>query len=57
MTGPRRGLTSPLLCGHTGPMDFDAFFDLQRLAGHAAPVAAGMFFHAAIQVCVQEQHR
>ncbi len=57
MTVPRRGLTSPVLCGHTGPMDFDAFFDLQCLAGHAAPVAAGMFVHAAIQACVQEQHR
>ena len=57
MTCRPPGLTLSVVCGHTGPMDFDAFFDLQCLAGHAAPVAAGMFFHAAIQACVQEQHR
>jgi hypothetical protein len=38
-------------------MDFDALFDLQCLTGLVAPVAAGLFLHAAIQACVQEQHR
>jgi hypothetical protein len=39
-------------------MDFDAFFDLQRLAGRAALAAAALCFPAAIQAHVQEQqHR